>query len=240
MEDGPRPHVPSDAELLDAARSGDASAFAVLLRRHEALLVDLATGPDGERALLRLGVRAMRELRRLGPDRAVRTWLAELVADERRRTGASATAEPARPSPEDGRRDWLDRCWSELSSRWPDGRRRRRVPGWARVGIAAVVIVLGGIAGTTALLRERPAPPLVAQVQAYAEPVRGDDFAPEDDPDADELPVFVFPDEGPDPDAPAPDAPDPDAPAPDTPDPDAPGGDAGGGADGDAADGDGG
>lgn len=197
----------SDAELLGAARAGDAGAFAVLLRRHAALFVDLAAGPDGERVLLRLGVRALRELGRLDPRTPVDAWLAGLADAERARVRveppAAVAAERLGGSVGEPR-DWLDRWWSELSSRWPDGRARRRLPGWARASIAAALIALGGSVGTTALLRERPAPPLIAQVQAYAEPARGDDFAPEDDPDAGELPVFTFPEDDPTPTDPAP------------------------------------
>lgn len=223
-------HVPdlaaaADDELLVAARAGDASAFAVLLRRHASRFADLAATPDGDRALVRLGVRAMRELPRLAPGRRAEEWLDALAAAERERHGTADPSELLSTSAASDPRDWLDRWWSELSVRWPTGRRPRRLPGWARATLAAAILVAAGIVGTTALLAERPAPPLVAQVQAYAEPARGDDFAPEDDPDADELPVFELPDEEPVP----PTEPAPDTTTPDVPEADAPvtdGGDA--------------
>ena len=215
-------HVPDlaaagDDQLLDAARAGDASAFAVLLRRHAADFADLAAAPEGERALVRLGVRAMRELPHLVSGRRADEWLRSLAAAERQRHGTADPSEPLGTATADPR-DWLDRWWSELSVRWPTGRRPRRLPGWARATLAAAILVVAGIVGTTALLAERPPPPLVAQLQAYAEPARGDDFAPEDDPDADELPVFELPDDEPvPPTPPAPDAPTPEGPEADAP-----------------------
>lgn len=229
----------SDPELVRAAQAGDAAAFAVLLRRHAGALRDLAAAPGGRRALERLGVRAMRSLRALPAEPGVADWLAGLAEDERRRLPADADGTPAPVGPIDADpRDWLDRWWSELSVRWPTGRRRYRIPGWLRATIAAAIIAAGGIVGTTALLRERPEPPVVAQVQAYAEPGRGDDFELDDDVDPnDELPVFVLPEEEPEPARPTPTPttpappttptptepePEPDGPAPTEPEPDGP------------------
>jgi hypothetical protein len=155
----------------------------------------------------------MRALPSLDPGTAVGDWLGGLADEAMRRHGVDAS-DAAVADPSDGERDWIDRWWTALDLRWPTGRRRLRVPPLLRLVVAGAVIVLVGVVTTTAILRERPPPPVIAQVQAYAEPERGDDFEFEDDPPLDDLPVFELPE---DPTEPSPEP--PPVPTPTPPDP---------------------
>jgi RNA polymerase sigma-70 factor (ECF subfamily) len=91
---------PSDSELLESAREGDASAFDLLIRRHDKHLYRIARSvlPDDQEAedvVQETYVRAFMGLRGFRGAASLRTWLTRIVLNEaiRRRRDRRSTVE---------------------------------------------------------------------------------------------------------------------------------------------------
>jgi RNA polymerase sigma factor (sigma-70 family) len=94
-----QPRTTDDAALVRRARDGDHEAYAVLVRRHQALAVHVATlgcgRAEAEDAAQEGFVKAYRALGRFDPARPFRPWLLAIVANEARsraRSGRRAAA----------------------------------------------------------------------------------------------------------------------------------------------------
>jgi RNA polymerase sigma-70 factor (ECF subfamily) len=97
---GPDVRHPSDSELLESAREGDASAFDLLIRRHDKHLYRIARSvlPDDQEAedvVQETYVRAFMGLRGFRGAASLRTWLTRIVLNEaiRRRRHRRSTVE---------------------------------------------------------------------------------------------------------------------------------------------------
>ncbi len=188
----------SDTELVPLAQDGDASAFAVIVHRHAPRVrAVLADTRDPDARLQQVFVTAMRALPTLDPEPDVTAWLTGLATDRTRRP-----VEPGDvPEPLDD--EHLDRLWAALAARWPDGRRRRSIPGW--VGVIAFVLLVLALSvlvpyATLTFGSDLDAGPQVLPEQ-IARPFEEEliaDEAPEVDAaideDLPEPPVFTFPD----------------------------------------------
>jgi RNA polymerase sigma-70 factor, ECF subfamily len=78
---------PSDSELLERARQGDAVAFGALIRRHDKYLYRIARGvlPDDQEAedvVQEAYIRAFTGLRGFRATASLRTWLTRIVLNE--------------------------------------------------------------------------------------------------------------------------------------------------------------
>ena len=161
----------SDADLLELAASGSAPAFASLLHRHRDVLQRgaLRAGSPEEAAESAL-VATLRDLRR-GRLRAedLRDQLAErieeAVHDDRGQPGVERLLPP----------DWFDRVWVRVEERWPDGRRRLRLPRWTWHVVGAVLIAAAGAVGTFLVVTADVTTEVVSEL--VAEPIE-DDEAP--------------------------------------------------------------
>lgn len=89
--------IPTDSELLERARQGDAAAFGALIRRHDKHLYRIARSVvaddhEAEDAVQDTYVRAFAGLRNFRGAASLRTWLTRIVLNEairRRRHGRS-------------------------------------------------------------------------------------------------------------------------------------------------------
>jgi len=171
-----------DAQLVARAAQGEVGAFAILVHRHAAGLY----GSAGDMALVqRAFQRAMRRLDRADTE-DVAGWLRSLLPTQR---GAGRDADASDvdvPAPLLARHE-LDALWAELAPRWPQGRRRLRLPRW--VGQVALVLFLLVLAVTLPYLvlttaaepDDRPEP--VAEVEGVPLDDDAFDLTFEDAPD---------------------------------------------------------
>ena len=107
-----------DDRLLERAQGGDATAFGVLVQRHQQASLRLAysiAGPEGEDAVQEAFVKAFLHLDRFRRGEPLRPWLLRIVANEARnrrraagrrhglvlRLAESASADDTAASPED-------------------------------------------------------------------------------------------------------------------------------------------
>lgn len=124
-----------DAQLVARAARGEVGAFAILVHRHAAGIY----AHTGDMALVqRAFQRAMRRLDHADTD-DVPGWLRSLVP-ARRGAGRSPDAGGVHGSTPLLATHELDALWAVLAVRWPQGRRRLRLPRW--VGQVALVLFL--------------------------------------------------------------------------------------------------
>jgi hypothetical protein len=170
-------HDRPDRELVELARRGWASGFAVLLYRHAAdVRAVVEPAPDPLGAVRDTYLVAMRRLDRLPVDQDVRDWLLELAAGR---------VKDPRPAPDPGEAQPLDdadldELWAELAERWPDGRKPPR-PLPTALRWAGVALLLVAVAAAVPLV-------VFAALEAEdddVEEVRAQLHEREDDPDED-------------------------------------------------------
>lgn len=144
----------SDARLVELARAGVAGAFGVLVHRYGPLVLRLADDdPDPVGATAAVFVRAMRELRP-APIVDVEDWLLGIATEELDVPSGHADAARAEHGTATPPADTataveitavldprLDDVWSELSRRWPDGRRARHVPSWVIWTLTGIILI---------------------------------------------------------------------------------------------------
>ena len=129
----------SDQELLSAARSGDSSAYAVLLYRYGGpVRTAVEDARDPITTVTEVFVDGMRELRRREPPAPALPWLLGLAEQRLRRPVHPVGPDAGRMDP-----DERDAVWAELQERWPNGRREHHPPRW--LGWLALVVALVGI-----------------------------------------------------------------------------------------------
>lgn len=106
-------------------------------------------------------VEAMRRVRRgQGPQREFSGWLEGLVSEHASRDPAPTDVERLLPT------DWFDRLWVRIDRRWPTGRPTFRLPRWATVTIAGVLLAVTGATGTYLFLTTDAAAEFVDELVA--------------------------------------------------------------------------
>jgi len=152
----------TDTQLVELARDGSSPAFGSLLHRHRLTLQRAALdAADPDRAAELAVVEAMRRVRRgQAPDREIGSWLEALVSEHAARDPAPVDVDRLLPA------DWFDRLWVRVDRRWPSGRPPLRLPRWASVTLAGVLLAITGAAGTYLFLTNDAATEVVGELVA--------------------------------------------------------------------------
>ncbi len=198
--------VRSDPELLALARRGSDSAFAVLVHRHGPRVIRAASGgQDPVDHAVRVFTTAMRRLDDAPDD--LTGWI-DAIASEgdhpslsdgaaaREPDGAAVSTSGDTTSINDAGHlpddidATIDAIWAQLTSRWPNGRRRMRVSPAVTWAITIVVTVAVSAAVPWLVLGSFPHEPDIQELRAF--PI-DDDPTPEPEPGEQPLPTFEFP-----------------------------------------------
>lgn len=155
----------SDADLVELAREGSGPAFASLLHRHRDVIQRGALRAEHPQRLVEAtmlaGVRDLRRGRATVED--LRGWLGGLVEAQVQRDPGTPGVERLLPS------DWFDRAWAAAERRWPSGRRRPRLPRWARLAVAAALLASSGAGATYLVITSEVTTEVITEL--IAEPI---------------------------------------------------------------------
>jgi len=131
----------SDAQLLELASEGSASAFAALLHRRrgelQRIVLDAADPGRTAEAVMVAAIRDLRR-RRVTAETDVTGWIIGIARTHADRSPSPAVVDQLLAP------DWFDRAWSRAERAWPMGYARPRLPRWGALVVGA--IALSGVA----------------------------------------------------------------------------------------------